>query len=113
MNEPAPVTGPSPSVRAFAAETIFAALNDETRRRILAALVDGQFHASPGYTGGHPKERDVYRKHCAVLVKAGLIVGQEDPSMPRQSVYKLAPAVKVETGAAGSTLDFGWCVLRC
>ena len=110
MNEPPPLTITTTTVRTIDADEIFLALSDRTRRQILFSLFDGQPHAVGGLCGSLPKNRDLVRKHCAVLVKAGLIVCQGN-SKPQ--LYLLSPAVKAETIAGVRMLDFGCCILRC
>ena len=101
------------TVRTIEADAIFLALSDRTRRQILVSLFDGQLHGTGGICGSLPKNQDLGRKHCAVLLKAGLITGQSDPRKGRRQLYQLSPAVKAETTPAGRTLDFGCCVMRC
>ncbi|MEO6755601.1 MAG: ArsR family transcriptional regulator [Chthoniobacteraceae bacterium] len=101
------------TVRTIAAQEIFEALSDPTRRQILVSLCDGQLHAVGGMAGSLPKNRDNVRKHCAVLVKAGLITGETEPTKGKRQTYRLSPAVKAETTPTGRTLDFGCCILRC
>ncbi len=113
MDQPPPLTVTTTTVRTIAPQEIFEALSDPTRRHILVSLFDGQLHAIGGIGGTLPKNRDLVRKHCAVLVKAGLIVGETDPTKGKRQSYRLSPAVKAETTPAGRTLDFGCCVMRC
>ncbi len=101
------------TVRTIDADTIFSALSDRTRRQILVSLFDGQPHGTGGIGGSLPKHRDLVRKHCAVLAKAGLIIGQDDPQNRKRQLYQLSPAVKAETTPTGRTLDFGCCIVRC
>ena len=113
MDEPSPLTITTTTVRTVDADTIFLVLSDRTRRQILVSLFDGQPHGTGGIGGSLPKQRDLVRKHCMVLVKAGLITGQPDPQNGKRQLYQLSPAVKAETTPTGRTLDFGCCVLRC
>ena len=89
------------------------ALSDQTLRQILISLFDGQLHAVGGMAGALPKNRDLVRKHCSVLVKAGLIKGQTDPTKGKRQLYQLSSAVKAETTPMGRALDFGCSVIRC
>ena len=113
MNEPAPLQIVTTTVRTVAADEVFFALSDSSRRQILAGLFDGQWHPVRGIGGPLPKHRDLLRKHCDVLVKSGLIETQDDPADNRRRVYRLAPFVKAETTPQGRTLDFGYCIVRC
>ena len=113
MHEPPALTITTTTVRTIDADAIFLALSDPTRRRILVSLFDGQPHRLGGICGSLPKNRDLARKHCAVLVQAGLIVGQPDPENRKRQLYQLSPAVKAGTTPAGRTLDFGCCIVRC
>ena len=113
MDQPPPLTVTTTTVRTIAPQEIFEALSDPTRRQVLVSLFDGQLHAVGGIGGTLPKNRDLVRKHCAVLVKAGLVLDEPDPQHGKRLVYRLAPAVKAETTPAGRTLDFGCCIMRC
>ncbi len=114
MDEPASLPTVTVTVRTVDADTIFSALGDPTRRRILAALADGQFRTAQSFGGVYPKHYDLTRKHLAVLVKAGLVVAAPNPADQRRQHYKLAPFVKTAvTPEGGRTMDFGYCVLRC
>lgn len=113
MNEPTALTVVTTTVVAIDAQTIFSALSDSTRRQILVSLFDGQPHGTGGIGGSLPKHRDLVRKHCEALVKASLIIGQDDPQNRKRKLYRLSPAVKTETTPNGRTLDFGCCIVRC
>ena len=114
MNEsPSPSSVP-PNVRPVDAGTVFAALGEPSRRRLLLALSDGQFRAARSLGGTYPKHFDSNRKHLDVLVKAGLVVAEYDPNNQRRQHYKLAPSVVVtETPEGRRTMDFGYCTVRC
>lgn len=112
MNEsPSPSSVP-PNVRTVDAETVFTALGETSRRRILLALSDGQFHPARSLGGTYPKHFDSNRKHLDVLVKAGLVESEYDPDNSRRQHYRLAPFVKVATTPEGRTMDFGHCIVR-
>ena len=100
------------TVHTIDAQTIFSALSDPTRRQILVSLFDGQLHGTGGIGGSSPKHRDLVRKHCEALVKAGLITGEDDPQNRKRNLYRLAPGVKAGTTPTGRTLDFGCCIVR-
>jgi DNA-binding transcriptional ArsR family regulator len=54
---------------------VFAALGDETRLRLVAALCDGQPKSIAQLTAGTPISRQAVTKHLQVLSKAGLVRG--------------------------------------
>jgi DNA-binding transcriptional ArsR family regulator len=113
MDEPSFLPTVTERVRVIDAQTIFAALSDETRRRLLVALFDGQWHAA-GSFGGTVKGREVIRKHLEVLVKAGLVVAEPDPAFRKRQRFQLAPSVRAATSPEGRrTMDFGYCIVRC
>jgi DNA-binding transcriptional ArsR family regulator len=114
MDEPAPLPMVTTTVRTVDADTVFSALGDPTRRRMLVKLADGQWHISQSMGGTYPKHHDLARKHLDVLTRAGLVVAETDPEDQRRRRYRLAPTVKAEMSPEGRrTLDFGYCVLRC
>src|SRR5438046_2839183 len=112
MDEPSFLPKVTERVRVIDEQTIFAALSDETRRRLLRALFDGQWHAA-GSFGGTRKGRESIRKHLDVLVKAGLLISEPDPAFRKRQRFQLAPAVKAATSPEGQrTMDFGYCIVR-
>lgn len=114
MKEPASLPTVPVTVRTIGADTVFAALGEPSRRRILVALADGKFHIARCLGGTYPKHYDNNRKHLDVLVKAGLVVAESDPDDQRRQHYKLAPSVVVtETPEGRRTMDFGYCTVRC
>jgi DNA-binding transcriptional ArsR family regulator len=54
---------------------VFAALGDETRLRLVAALCDGQPRSIAQLTAGTPISRQAVTKHLQVLSRAGLVRG--------------------------------------
>jgi DNA-binding transcriptional ArsR family regulator len=56
---------------------VFAALGDETRLRLVAALCDGQPKSIAQLTAGTPISRQAVTKHLQVLSKAGLVRGMK------------------------------------
>jgi DNA-binding transcriptional ArsR family regulator len=56
---------------------VFAALGDETRLRLVAALCDGQPRSIAQLTAGTPISRQAVTKHLQVLSKAGLVRGMK------------------------------------
>ena len=112
MSEPASLPTVPVSVRIVEAETVFAALGDPSRRRILMALSDGRFHLGRALGSAIGRRFDNTRKHLDGLVKAGLVVAENDPSDPRRQHYRLASSVKVAETPEGKTMDFGHCMVR-
>jgi len=56
---------------------VFAALGDETRLRLVAALCDGQPKSIAQLTAGTPITRQAVTKHLQVLSRAGLVRGMK------------------------------------
>jgi DNA-binding transcriptional ArsR family regulator len=56
---------------------VFAALGDETRLRLVAALCDGQPRSIAQLTAGTPISRQAVTKHLQVLARAGLVRGMK------------------------------------
>ena len=112
MTDPASLPTVPVSVRTIDADTVFAALGEPTRRRILLALFDGKLHPARALGGSSPKHFDNRRKHLDVLTRAGLVVAEPDPNDRRRQVYRLAPSVKVAETPQGRTMDFGYCLVR-
>ena len=56
---------------------VFAALGDETRLRLVAALCDGQPKSIAQLAAGTPISRQAVTKHLQVLSKAGLVRGMK------------------------------------
>lgn len=112
MNEPASLPTVQVTLRTVSADTVFAALGDPNRRRLLLALRDGAPHTGRSLASAIGTRFDNARKHLEVLARSGLVLAEEDPSDRRRQVYRLAASVKVETTAQGHTMDFGYCVGR-
>ena len=112
MSEPASLPTVPVTVKTVDADTVFAALGDRTRRRILLALFDGQPRRATVLAGASGKRFDATLKHLVALRNAGLIVAALDPVDARRQVYTLAPSVKVAETPEGRTMDFGYCLVR-
>src|ERR1700688_530825 len=56
---------------------VFAALGDETRWRLVAALCDGQPKSIAQLAAGTPISRQAVTKHLQVLSRAGLVRGMK------------------------------------
>lgn len=94
------------------ADTVFAALGDPTRRRILLAMADGKPRTATAVTSFSGKRFDATLKHLIALRNAGLIVAAQDAADGRRQAYTLAPSVIVTDAPEGKTMDFGYCMVR-
>lgn len=112
MNEPPSFPTVTVKVKTVDADTVFAALGDPTRRRLLLALFDGQPRPGRALAAASGTRFDNARKHLDGLAKAGLIVADLDPADQRRQVYRLAPAVRTTQTPEGRTMDFGYCTVR-
>jgi len=114
MSQPAaPPTLPAPPPQVIAADTVYAALGDPTRRRILQILADGQGRTATVLAGYVGKRLDATLKHLVALRGTGLVVTAENPQDGRRLLYHLAPAIPVTKTATGWEMDFGYCLVRC
>lgn len=100
------------TVQTVDADTVFSALGESARRRILLALSDGVPRRAKDLCGATGKRFDATLKHLIALRDAGLITATPDPVDGRRQLYRLAPFAKVETTPTGRTVDFGYCLLR-
>ncbi len=112
MSDPAPLPSVTVTVKTVDADTVFAALGDKTRRRLLLAMSDRMPRRALALTGTAGKRFDATLKHLIALRNAGLIVANPDPTDSRRQLYSLAPSVKVTDSPEGKTMDFGYCVVR-
>jgi DNA-binding transcriptional ArsR family regulator len=112
MDAPASLPTVPVEVRVIPADTVYAALGDKTRRRILLALFDGRARTATVLAGAAGKRLDATLKHLLALRTAGLIVANQDAVDGRRQVYRLAPSVKTATTPEGRTMDFGYCLVR-
>lgn len=112
MSDPASLPMVTITQRIVDPDTVFAALGEPSRRRILVALFDGQPRRALALSGATGKRFDNTLKHLEALLRAGLIVATQDPTDARRRIYTLAPTVKTATTPEGRTMDFGYCVLR-
>jgi DNA-binding transcriptional ArsR family regulator len=78
-----------PDVEA-AAEKVFAALADPTRRAILSALASGGPATATDLAGRLPITRQAIAKHLALLTEAGLVLAE--PGERRRVRYRLRSA---------------------
>ena len=80
---------PQPDIEA-AAEKVFAALADPTRRAILSALASGGPATATDLAGRLPITRQAIAKHLALLTEAGLVMAE--PGERRRVRYRLRSA---------------------
>lgn len=84
--------------------TVFAALGDETRWSILAALGEGEASAS-SLAGRLPVSRQAIAKHLAVLQDVGLV---EPVRVGREVRYRVIAAQLSETARRLDALGAEW-----
>lgn len=113
MSTPAaPPTIPAPPPQVIPADTVYAALGDPTRRRLLQILADGQGRTATVLAGNVGKRLDATLKHLVALRGAGLVVTAENPQDGRRQLYHLSPAIPATKTERGWELDFGYCLVR-
>ena len=113
MNAPAALPTVPVTVRTVDADTVFAALGDSTRRRILLGLSDGKPRTATAAQSLSGQRLSATIKNLAALRNAGLVVTSQDPVDGRRQAYSLAPSVVVQQTPDGKrTLDFGYCLVR-
>lgn len=113
MSTPAaPPTLPAPPPQVIPADTVYAALGDPTRRRLLQILAHGQGLTATALAGNVSKRLDATLKHLVALRGAGLVVTAENPQDGRRLLYRLTPAIPVTKTATGWEMDFGYCLVR-
>ena len=114
MNEPAaPPMIPAPPPQVVPADTVYAALGDPTRRRLLQALADGQGRTATQLKSSAERKLDATLKHLVALRGAGLVVTSENPADGRRLLYRLSPTIPARRTETGWELDFGYCLVRC
>lgn len=94
------------------ADTVFAMLPDERRRRLLATLASGVQLPASKLAGPAGRKLDATLKHLTALRDSGLIIAQPDPVDGRRQLYSLSPNVTVRQAKDGLEIDFGCCVMR-
>ncbi len=112
MTPPASFPTVTQTVKTVDADTVFAALSERTRRRILLAMADGKPRTATAVAGLSGKKFDATLKHLIALRNAGLIVAAQDAVDGRRQAYTLAPSLIVTDAPEGKTMDFGYCVVR-
>ena len=112
MTPAAPLPTVTTTVKTVPADTVFAALGDATRRRILLGMADGKPRTATAVATFSGKRFDATLKHLVALRNAGLIVASQDATDGRRQAYTLAPSIIVTDSPAGKTMDFGYCLVR-
>ncbi len=112
MTPAAPFPTVTTTKNTVTADTVFAALGDSTRRRILLAMADGKPRTATAVTSFSGKRFDATLKHLIALRNAGLIVAFQDAVDGRRQAYTLAPSTIVTDAPEGKTMDFGYCLVR-
>ena len=113
MSPPAaPPTLPAPPPQVISADTVYAALGDPTRRRLLEILAHGQAHTATSLAVHVGKRLDATLKHLVTLRAAGLVVTADNPDDGRRLLYRLTPTIPVTKTATGWEMDFGYCLVR-
>ena len=110
MSTPAaPPTIPAPPPKVISADTVYTALGDPTRRRLLQILADGHGRTATVLAGNVGKRLDATLKHLVALRGAGLVVTAENPQDGRRQLYHLAPGIPRDED--GGELGDGFWVL--
>jgi DNA-binding transcriptional ArsR family regulator len=113
MSIPAPLpTLPAPAPQVIPADTVYAALGDPTRRRLLQILAHGKGLTATALAGNVGKRLDCTLKHLLALRGARLVITAENPADGRRLLYHLAPAIPVTKTETGCDMDFGYCLVR-
>lgn len=115
MSTPATLpTLPAAPPQVIPADTVYAALGEPARRRILQILSDGQPRTAGVLAGMVGKRLDATLKHLVALRKAALVITAGNTVDGRRRLYLLNPVIPVTPSAAGGReLDFGYCLVRC
>lgn len=85
--------------------TLFAALGDETRLRLVSRLCEGGPTSAARLTEGSTVSRQAIAKHLRVLEGAGLVTGAREG---RESVWKLSPGRLDEARAYLEAISGQW-----
>lgn len=113
MNAPAAFPTVPVTVKTVDADTVFAALADPTRRRILQALSDRVPRTATKVQHITGKRHSATIKQLTALRDAGLLISTPDKDDGRRQAYSLPPSIPVGVSEDGrKTVDFGYCLLR-
>ncbi|QQX86989.1 helix-turn-helix transcriptional regulator [Cupriavidus necator] len=111
MSAAQPETSPALELRDTA--TVFAALGDETRLRLVAALCAGGAMSIAQLTAGSAMTRQAVTKHLQVLAQAGLV---RDSRAGRERLWQFEPgqveAARRSLEAIGRQWDFALAKLK-
>ncbi|RDK08700.1 ArsR/SmtB family transcription factor [Cupriavidus lacunae] len=103
----------SPALALQDAATVFAALGDETRLRLVAALCAGGAMSIAQLTAGSTMTRQAVTKHLEVLSQAGLV---RDSKAGRERLWQFEPgqveAARRSLEAIGRQWDFALAKLK-
>ncbi|AQV98746.1 transcriptional regulator [Cupriavidus necator] len=103
----------SPALALHDAATVFAALGDETRLRLVAALCAGGAMSIAQLTAGSTMTRQAVTKHLEVLSQAGLV---RDSKAGRERLWQFEPgqveAARRSLEAIGRQWDFALAKLK-
>ena len=115
----------SASETSFAAgideQKLFSVLTLPVRRKLLLVLATGGpqtaanlMHLGEGGSSGNDPRLllQAMVKNLALMVEAGIVSEQDDPSDRRRRLYRLSDAVKVTQNGDETIFDFGGCVVR-
>ncbi len=90
---------------AGAADAVFAALADPTRRQVLQALASGGAATATELADHFPVSRQAVVKHLAALAAAQLVVGERDG---REVRYRVTPAPMAEAVDWMTSVGAAW-----
>ncbi len=114
MSTPAaPPSLPVSAPQVVPPDTVYAALGDPVRRRLIQTLADGQPRTATALTGSSSRRLDATLKHLVNLRGAGLVITTANPGDGRRQLYRLNPTIPVTKTETGWEIDFGYCVVRC
>lgn len=103
----------SPALALHDAATVFAALGDETRLRLVAALCAGGAMSIAQLTAGSAMTRQAVTKHLEVLSQAGLV---RDSKSGRERLWQFEPgqveAARRSLEAIGRQWEFALAKLK-
>ena len=113
MSTPAaPPTIPAPPPKVISADTVYAALGDPTRRRLLQILADGQGRTATVLAGTSASHPDPRWNPPTPPGAAAPLTPAENPQDGRRLLYHLAPAIPATKTERGWEMDFGYCLVR-
>jgi DNA-binding transcriptional ArsR family regulator len=99
-----PVMPPAPAVFQWRADTVFAMLGDERRRRLLERLASGLARPASKLVGTAGRGLDATLKHLTALRDSGLIIAQPDPQDGRRQLTRFRPISRCAPSKAARKL---------